>query len=197
MDGFFPVSENSARIGVCTVFNCPEKVPKKNIKFWLGKFLGEDSPIHTYVKYSQPYAIHVGYYPLCGMIEKPYANNVLIAGDAAAQASMLLGEGIRFAMQFGKIASLTAIEAIKNKNISEDSLKVYKERCMSYLGEYYDVAIDLLRVSTDEYWENLIDAIYEHKNKNPNLVLKYLKTALTYKEAKELFPSFVGKYFRK
>ena len=69
------------------------------------------------------------------------------------------------------------------------------DKCYEYLGEYYDVAIDLLQVPTDEYWERLLDAMIEHGKKNPELILKYLRTEMTYKDARKIFPSFIGKYF--
>ena len=59
------------------------------------------------------------------MLEKPYANGFIMAGDSAAQASMLVGEGIRYAMEFGKFAGETAIEAVKENDFSEDILKKY------------------------------------------------------------------------
>ena len=61
------------------------------------------------------------------------------------------------------------------------------------MGEFFDVAIDLLKISTNDYWENLINAIIKYKNKNPELILKYLKTAMTYKDAVKIFPKFFNK----
>jgi len=191
----FPLSKNRARVGVCTVFNTPEEISEKKIEHWHEKFLCEDSPIYNQIRNAQPYEVHKGAYPLCGMYEKPYAPGLLIAGDAAAQASGLVGEGIRFAMEFGKISAKIAIESIKQNNYSDDFLKDYVTKCNMYLGEYHKVAIDLLQVPTDEYWENLVDAMIKCKKTNSELILKYLKTEMTYKDAKKIFPSFVGKYF--
>ena len=141
--------------------------------------------------------MHIGAYPLSGIIEKPYHNGLLVAGDSAAHASMLLGEGIRYAIEFGKRAGETAINAIKKKDYSEDFLKGYKDSCLEYLGETYDVASDLLKVPTDEYWETLITNLIRLKKKgNINLALKYLKTAVAYEDAKKIFPEFKGKYLR-
>lgn len=193
----FPLGIDRARVGICTVYNTPEIIEEKNIKYWHEKFLGKESPIYKIVKNAQPYAIHSGVYPLCGMLEKPYANGLLLAGDSAAQASMLLGEGIRYALEFGKYAGITASEAIKIKDYSEDILKKYIEKCYDYLGETYDVAIDLLQVPTDEYWDALVENIIRlKKEKKSELVITYLKTAMTYKNAKEIFPKFKGKYLK-
>lgn len=190
----FPIASDRARVGVCTVYNTPEDMEEKNIDFWHKQFLSNGSPIYEQVKDAQPYEIHKGTYPLSGMLEKPYANGLLMAGDSAAQASMLIGEGIRYAMEFGKRAATTAIESIKENDHSEDFLSRYLNKCNEYLGEYYNVAIDLLKVPTNEYWENLIDAMFEFKDKNPELILRYLKTAMSYKDAKRIFPKFQKKY---
>lgn len=190
----FPLGADRARIGICTVYNTLEILEEKNIKYWHERFLGKKSPIYPIVKNAQPYAIHSGAYPLSGMLEKPYANGLLLAGDSAAQASMLVGEGIRYALEFGKSAGITAIESFKSNDFSEDILKSYVDKCYDYLGEYFDVAIDLLQVPTDEYWEGLIDAMINFKDTNPENILKYLKTEMTKQDAKNIFPSFVGKY---
>lgn len=190
----FPISSDKARVGVCTVYNTPENIEEKNIDFWHKKFLSRGSPIYEQVVDAQPYEIHKGTYPLSGMLKKPYANGLLMVGDSAAQASMLVGEGIRYAMEFGKRAAETTIESIKENDHSEDYLSSYLDKCNDYLGEYFDVAIDLLQVPTNEYWENLIDAMFEFKIKNPELILKYLKTEMNYKDAKRIFPKFQKKY---
>ncbi len=193
----FPLSKKIARVGVSSVYNTAELIKEKNINYWHEKFLGEDSPIFKRVKNAQPYETHKGTYPLSGMLEKPYSNGLILAGDSAAQASMLVGEGIRYAMEFGKRAAETSIEAIRKNDTTEEFLSKYVDKCSEYLGEFYDVAIDLLQVPTDEYWENLLDAMLKYKDKEPELILKYLKTEMTYEDAKKIFPKFVGKYILK
>ncbi|RLF42609.1 MAG: hypothetical protein DRN18_02125 [Thermoplasmata archaeon] len=193
----FPLSNNRARIGICTVYNTPEEIDEKNIEYWHSRFLSEDSVIYHRVKNAQPYAIHKGVYPLCGMLEKPYGNGLLLAGDSAAQASMLVGEGIRYALEFGKIAAEVAVEAFKEKDFSEDFLKIYVRKCKALLGEYFDVATDLLDVPTDEYWETVVDAIIRYKDLDSEKILKYLRTEMTYNDAKKLFPNFRNRYLRR
>jgi len=193
----FPLGRDRARVGVSTVFNIPEKIEVKNIKYWLDRFIYKKSPVYLRVKNAQPYEIHFGSYPLCGMLEKPYHNGLLLAGDSAAQASMLIGEGIRYALEFGKRAAYVACDAIKRKDYSEDSLSEYVHKCHEYIGETFNVAMDLLQVPTDEYWDTLVENIIRlKKEKKSNLVLKYLKTAMTYKDAECIFPEFKGKYIK-
>lgn len=191
----FPTGKDRARVGVSTVLNTAEKIEKKSIKYYEDHFLGKESPIYELVKDAQPFEIHMGAYSLEGMLNKIYSNGLMVAGDSASQASMLVGEGIRYALEFGKMAAETAFDAIKSNDLSEDYLKTYQERCDEYLGETFEVAADLLDVPTDEYWEALIDSfILMKESGNLELVLKYLKTDMTREEAKKLFPSFEGRY---
>lgn len=191
----FPLKKNRARVGVSTVYNTPEKLEKKDINYWHDKFLDKDSPIHKNSANSQPYEVHMGAYPLQGMLEKPYSNGLIMAGDSASQASMLLGEGIRYALVFGKKAANTAVEAIEAGDCSEDQLKKYVKRCKEYTGGSFDTAGELLDVPTNEYWETIIDAVGALSEEDRgDLFLKYLKSEITEEDAKELFPSFEGEY---
>jgi digeranylgeranylglycerophospholipid reductase len=192
----FPTGEKRAKVGVATVINAPEDIDVKNITHYLDSFLSYDSPIYDIIKSAQPFEFHSGVYPLTGPIEKDYGNGFMVAGDAAAQASMLLGEGIRYALEFGKRAAETASEAIEANDFSEDFLYRYHEKCQEYLGETFKVAADLLQVPTDEYWESVIESLVALKKiGNKDLILKYLKTDLSKEEAIQMFPTFKGEYF--
>ena len=192
----FPTGRERARVGVSTVLNTAKKNEKKSIRYYEDRFLGKESPIYDRVKDAQSFEIHTGAYSLEGMLSKIYSNGLMVAGDSASQASMLVGEGIRYAMEFGKRAAETAFDAITGNDLSEDYLKLYQEKCEEYLGETFEVTIDLLDVPTDEYWEALIDSfILMKENKDTELALKYLKSDMTRKDAIKIFPSFKGRYF--
>jgi len=191
----FPVGKDRARVGIDTVYNTPENIEEENIRYWHNKFLSESSPIYSYVKKAQPYETHGGAYPLCGIVEKPYTDGLILAGDSAAQASMLVGEGIRYALEFGKYAAEIASKAIRLNDYTENTLRDYCEKCSNYLGETFLVAADLLKVPTDEYWEAVLDSIIRaKKEKQEELCLKYLKTAFSYDDARNFFPQFINKY---
>jgi digeranylgeranylglycerophospholipid reductase len=191
----FPTGGDRARVGVSTAFTGESEKEGMDIEYYEELFLGKHSPIYERVKDAQPFEIHTGESPMTGMLENPYSNGLLVAGDAASQNSVLLGEGIRYALEFGKMAAETIFVAIKSDDLSEDCLKLYKEKCFEYVRETFEVATDLLMVPTDEYWEGLVDGLISLKEKgNIELVLKYLKTDMTREEAIEIFPSFKGKY---
>lgn len=55
-----------------------------------------------------------GYFVSCGnFIRKPIKNNVLLAGDAAGLVDAMTGEGIYFAIESGRQASLAVIDYLK------------------------------------------------------------------------------------
>ncbi|RZN35913.1 MAG: NAD(P)/FAD-dependent oxidoreductase [Methanophagales archaeon ANME-1-THS] len=190
-----PTGMDRAKVGLDTVHSATESLEIKDMINYLNRFLGENSPIYNRVKDAQPFEVHSGVYSLSGMLDKPYSNGLMVAGDAASQASPLLGEGIRYALQFGKRAAETAVEATNANDVSEDYLKLYQQKCGEYLRETFEVASDLLKVPTDEYWEALLGALTRLKaSGNTELVIKYLKTAMIREEAIEIFPAFEGKY---
>jgi digeranylgeranylglycerophospholipid reductase len=84
-----------------------------------------------------------------------------VIGDAACQANPVVGEGIRIAMQFGKLAAEVANDAIGKGDVSEKSLSKYEseakkqarmnalglkaqEREASYHDADWDDALDML-----------------------------------------------------
>lgn len=178
----FPTGLDEARVGICTIINNPtreyEKFKKetgKDIYDCFDKLLNEHPIVSKIVKKAQPIEFHSGSYPLCGQIKKPYASGLLIVGDAAAQASPLLGEGIRFAMICGRYAANIAKKAIKMNDYSEDALRDYQRKCEDYLGKKFDLSLDSLKIETDEYWDKTIEYIKQVKRDgNKELILKYL-----------------------
>ena len=61
-------------------------------------------------------------------IPKLYGNGVMIAGDAAMLVNNLHWEGTNLAFKSGKFAGETAIEALNNKDYSENSLSLYRQK---------------------------------------------------------------------
>ncbi|MFX0101123.1 MAG: hypothetical protein ACFFCS_16225, partial [Candidatus Hodarchaeota archaeon] len=59
---------------------------------------------------------------------KTYANNALLAGDAAgAFTSALSGEGIYYSMLSGKFAAMAAKNALKENKFDDNNLSLYKK----------------------------------------------------------------------
>jgi digeranylgeranylglycerophospholipid reductase len=193
----FPAGQKRARVGVCTVFNTSEKVPKQSLLPRLNNFISISS-VSNFLRTASVLEEHAGAYLLSGPLEKPYGEGYLVVGDAASHASSLLGEGIRYALEFGKYAAITAKSAIKKSDFSEQSLNAYKKKCDEYLAETFLVAGDLLGVPTNEYWQHLTERLAELKKEGDlGLALSYFKTAMDYEDAYKIFPKFKGMYLRR
>jgi electron-transferring-flavoprotein dehydrogenase len=61
-------------------------------------------------------------------IPRPYADGVLISGDAGAFLNSLRLKGIHLAMRTGMLAAETAFEAVRANDVSASRLKAYEER---------------------------------------------------------------------
>ena len=59
-------------------------------------------------------------------LDKPYADNLLIAGDSAGHVSTLAGIGVWPALCHGKWAGITAADAVVRRDFSEYSLSEYQ-----------------------------------------------------------------------
>jgi len=187
----FPTGKKRARIGVCSVYNTKEEVDGRILDYFYN-FFSDKSPISGMVRNATPISKHSGAYALAGIVDKPYGNGYLVVGDAASQASPLLGEGIRYALEFGEYAGKTICEASKQNNFSSKFLSRYKEMCDSYLGERFRVAADLLQIPTEEYWEGIVDMITKLKKEDKmDQILSYFKTDLNYSEARKMMPNFI------
>lgn len=165
----FPLGRDEARVGISTVFNTKNREYEKAVEKSDKKLLGylEDFIRHPYLekrfKDAQPFEFHSGAYSLSGPIKKLYANGLLIAGDAASQASPMIGEGIRYAMVFGKFAGEVAAKAKEKEDFSEDVLIQYQRKCENYLGIKFKIALKLLEPQTDRYWENFVETVSKLK----------------------------------
>jgi len=70
----------------------------------------------------------------CGGVQKSYAKQLFLVGDAAGHVDPLTGEGIHTAMIAGRISSTCIDEMIKFGNFSLDAMKVYQNRCYDAFG---------------------------------------------------------------
>ena len=61
-------------------------------------------------------------------IPRPYADGVLLAGDAAAFLNSVRLKGIHLAMRTGMLAAETAFDAIRAQDVSAASLQAYERR---------------------------------------------------------------------
>ncbi|MFX1324304.1 MAG: geranylgeranyl reductase family protein [Promethearchaeota archaeon] len=121
----FPLDENKFNIGCGTWL---EANTSKNLNYAYNEFIN-DPKIQKFFPYHEYNVIWSGSFPLpaLGVKEKSlYKDNIMIIGDAAGFVSPISGEGIHACIVSGYVAGETAVNALKNDEISDQTLKDYK-----------------------------------------------------------------------
>jgi geranylgeranyl reductase family protein len=75
------------------------------------------------------------YLPIGGPLPKTHTDHCLIVGDAAGFPSALTGEGMWFAIDSGRCAADTLIEASQKGDFSADSLALYEQKWKAAFGK--------------------------------------------------------------
>ncbi|MHA1310013.1 MAG: NAD(P)/FAD-dependent oxidoreductase [Candidatus Helarchaeota archaeon] len=100
---------------------------------------------------AKPREFHAHQLPWLQYPKKTYAHNIMLVGDAAGFPCPLEAEGIWHAMYSGRLAALTAKEAIDNNDVSERQMKKYEESWVnSPLGEEFAAGKEF-----QEFWAGL------------------------------------------
>ena len=122
----FPIDNRRVNIG-CGTFGADNI--KHNLNQIYEEFINNPN-IKAYFPGSEYKEIWKGSYPLSanGVLEKSlYRDNIMIIGDAAGFVSPISGEGIHPSIVSGQIAAETAIKALDLDDISNRTLKNYKQ----------------------------------------------------------------------
>ncbi len=179
----FPKSGDSANIGVGIA---ADKLGNKSAKDYLDKFIKRYFPnakIHCQI---------CGGIPTANRLERIFADNIMLIGDAARQLNPITGGGIIQGMIAGKIAGEVAALAVKKKKYTADFLEIYQKRWDRKLGNTHKIFYKLkkrLFNMNDARFNRLIEEcqnIPENKSglriiflrilrKNPTMALKAAK----------------------
>jgi digeranylgeranylglycerophospholipid reductase len=161
----FPVSKNRVRIGV-GVGRPESNIDPLQKLHWI--FEQKLKPLDRLGKI-QPIELHYGFIPNQGLRESCVSDGFIMVGDSAGQSNPLVLEGIRYAIEFGRLAgeigamsltqdsekaSLMEYEQIVRKRVESKikaALKV-QARWIGLSDDEWDREIDILRdLSTDEF----------------------------------------------
>ena len=161
----FPVSKNRIRIGVGVGRPESNMDPMQKLHWIIEKKL---KPLDRLGKI-QPIELHYGFIPNEGLRESSVSDGFILVGDSAGQSNPLVLEGIRYAIEFGRLAgeigarslskdsekaSLIEYEQIMRKRIESKikaALKVHA-RWIGLSDDEWNKEIDILRdLSIDEF----------------------------------------------
>lgn len=123
-------------------------------------------------------------------IPKLYGDGVMIAGDAAMLVNNLHWEGTNLALKSGKFAAETAIEAINNRDFSENSLSLYQQKLEnSYIIKDLKIYKDVL--------SNVNTRTESFFGYYPKKIAEFFEifTSVNGKPKKQEFRRYIGSWF--
>jgi digeranylgeranylglycerophospholipid reductase len=192
----FPLSKNRIRMGVGVGRPESNFDPVQKLSEMLEKKL---KPLDR-LEDIQPLEFHFGFIPNEGSRETTIADRLIIVGDSAGQSNPLVLEGIRYAVEFGRLAGRVGAQSLSKGSV-KSSLNEYERiwkskvqsrinsamniqsRWMSLSDDQWDQEIEMLRHMSSEEFLDFIRAEFT--------VTKMLRLALNHPRlaARQLFSS--------
>ena len=153
----FPLSKNRVRIGVGIGRPESQADPLEKLHSILERRL---RPLDALGKI-QPVELHYGFIPNEGSRQNSVADGLMMVGDAAGQANPLVLEGIRYAIEFGRLAGQVGARSLP-EGANKESLvayeKAWKERVASKIASALKVQSRWIGLS-DEEWDREIEIL--------------------------------------
>lgn len=153
----FPISKQRVRIG--TGVGRPESIadPIKKLNSIID---GRFKPLEE-LGNIQPIEFHYGFIPNEGARNSSIFDGMILVGDSAGQANPLVLEGIRFAIEFGRVAGDVGAESL-SKDCTRNSLveyeKFWKNRVSSKIKSSLKVQSRWLQMN-DASWDREVEII--------------------------------------
>ena len=133
----FPLGKNKVRIGVGIGKPESQIDPTQRLLELIDKKPG---PLGHLGKIT-PIEFHYGLIPNEGLTHTTIDDNLILVGDAAGHANPLVLEGIRYAIEFGRLAGQVGSESITQGNTTKESLKPYEDTWKKAIGSKINAAI--------------------------------------------------------
>lgn len=171
----FPWGGRRVRVGVGIIH--PDS--RANPGEYLDRLMAHLDRFGVNLRGAQPVEHHTGLIPSECFAARFAGNGILGAGDAAGHASSLVGEGIRWAIEAGRIAGEVAAEAVARDDVSRTSLAAFERRWIKRHGRDLRLAHKLnerLARWDDRKWDQRLEVL---KLLTPDQFIEALKTNLT------------------
>jgi digeranylgeranylglycerophospholipid reductase len=166
----FPLSKNRARIGIGVGRPESNMDPLQRLHFIMEKKL---KPLDKMGKI-QPLELHYGFIPNEGLRRSTVSDGLILVGDSAGQSNPLVLEGIRYAIEFGRLAGEIGAKSL-SYNSDRESLLDYERICKSKMESKIKSALRVqyrwLHLSDDE-WNKEIEIL---KDLSYNDFLDFIK----------------------
>ncbi len=171
----FPWGRHRVRVGVGIIH--PDS--RENPGGYLDRLLSNLDRFGVNLKGAQPVEHHAGLIPSECFAAKFAGHGILGVGDAAGHASSLVGEGIRWAIQAGRMAGEVVADAIETGDVSRSALSAFESRWIKRYGKDLRIAQKLnerLSAWDDRKWDERLEVL---KLLTPDQFIEALKTNLT------------------
>jgi len=171
----FPWGRHRVRVGVGIIH--PDSDAKPDA--YLDALVAGAGRYGVDLRGAQPLEHHAGLIPSECFARQFAGNGILGVGDAAGQASSLLGEGIRWAIHAGRMAGEVAAEAIAKGDVSRAALAVFERKWTKRYGKDLRLAHKInQRIAgwDDQKWDQRLEVL---KLLTPDQFVEALKTNLT------------------
>jgi digeranylgeranylglycerophospholipid reductase len=132
----FPRGAGRVRLGVGVVKPDTPADPRS----FLNRFFSDTFVFREQLQDVSQLEYHVGSIPSTPYLRRTYSDGLLVVGDAGGLISTLLGEGIRFAIDIGRIAGGVAAEAIAVGNTSSQFLVSFEKAWQKRYKRLFDIA---------------------------------------------------------
>jgi digeranylgeranylglycerophospholipid reductase len=153
----FPLSGNRVRIGVGIGRPDSNVDPLDKLHSLMEN---RPKPVGSLGKI-QPLELHYGFIPNEGVRKSTVADGLLLVGDAAGQSNPLVLEGIRYAIEFGRLAGRVGAESLSTgstKGSLAEYEKIWREKVESKITSALKVQSRWIGL-TDEQWDKEIEIL--------------------------------------
>ena len=171
----FPWGRHRVRVGVGIIHPDSQERPDRYLDLLVA---GLDRH-GVNLRGAQPLEHHAGLIPSECYAARFAGHGILGVGDAAGQASSLLGEGIRWAIHAGRMAGAVAARAIEKGDVSREALAAFERQWVKRYGKDLRLAHTINRRIArwdDRKWNERMEIL---KLLTPDQFVEALKTNLT------------------
>jgi digeranylgeranylglycerophospholipid reductase len=187
----FPHGNNRVRLGVGIIHPDSQEDPKD----YLENFLNHSDLFREELSQISRIEYHYGVIPSELYIQRTVSDGVIVVGDAGGLISTLLGEGIRFAIEIGRMAGQVAGEAVKRKRYDEKFLSKFEKNWKKKYKRTFEIGSYLnkrLAQYSDDQWNRRVESL---AHLDPKFVPILLKGEFTPKNLLRIIkahPKFFG-----
>ncbi|MFL6473432.1 MAG: NAD(P)/FAD-dependent oxidoreductase [Nitrososphaera sp.] len=155
----FPVSQNRVRIGVGVGRPESSAEPLERLNNIIEKKFKPLDEVNS--GKLQPLELHYGFIPNEGVRRTSVADGLIMVGDSAGQSNPLVLEGIRYAIEFGRLAGKVGVDSLPQNSTSRsliDYEKSWKAKAESKINSALKVQRRWIGL-TDEDWDKEIEIL--------------------------------------